>query len=61
MNASYSLPDLMRNFLTRSSTVAEENLPSAELALQNQNSSGNLDMLRSSQVNMESDLILGPR
>ena len=25
------------------------------------NSSGNLDMLRSSQVNMESDLILGPR
>ena len=65
MNASYSLPhqisDLMRNFLTRSSTAAEENLPSAELALQNQNSSGNLDMLRSSQVNMESDLILGPR
>jgi hypothetical protein len=29
--------------------------------LQNQNSSGNLDMLRSSQVNMETDLILGPR
>ena len=65
MNASYSLPhqisDLMRNFLARSSTATEENLPSAELALQNQNSSGNLDMLRSSQVNMESDLILGPR